>query len=254
MINYEAKRAAIVADITSAALTGAPTDKLRKKLADLDADHEAELAAQDAALRAAAGERHEAAVEDGLTRAKSAVARLTAVGHQPTEHEERRLRDAYVNLAEAQSNIDAHKERRAALDDAVSVIESRIELLRDRAKALSNLRLTGAASERDQAESFTVERDIATLEIALIEASELAEAVRIPSDLLERRDRLATTAAQAEVAVSIRFLTEQVATYEVLMLDAIRALVRVTGATRPGDVYRMSDGLSWFVRTGALPK
>lgn len=244
MSNYEAQRAAIVADITAAALSGAPTDKLRKKLADLDADHEAELAAHDAAQRAAAAERQQAAVADGLARAESAVSRLVAVGHQPTEQEERRLRDVYCDLAEAKANVDTHHERRAELTAAVSVIENRIKLLRDRAQALSALRLAGAASERDQAESFTVERDIATLENALTEARAHVEAARVPSDLLERRDRLATTAAQAEVAVSTRFLTEQATAYEVLLLDSVRALMRVTGAVRPGDVYRMSDGLS----------
>ncbi|WP_454764439.1 hypothetical protein [Cupriavidus campinensis] len=254
MSNYEAQRAAILADITSAALTGAPTDKLRRRLADLDAREQAEREAQEAAHRAAAAERAQVAVDDGLARAESAVARLAAMGHQPTEEEERRLRDAYCDLAEAQANVDTHHERRAELAAAVTVIENRIQLLRDRAQALSALRLAGAASERDQAESYTVERDLETLETALTEARAHVEAARIPSDLLQRRDRLTAAAAQAEVAVSSRFLTEQVAAYEALMLDAIRALVRVTGAARPGDVYRMSDGLSWFIRTGALPK
>ncbi|UIF85148.1 hypothetical protein [Cupriavidus sp. UYPR2.512] len=254
MSNYESQRAAVIADITAAAMVGSPTDKLRKKLADLDAHFEAELAAQDAAQRAAAAERQQAAVEDGLARADSAVFRLTAVGHVPTDDEARRLRDAYCDLAEAQANVATLHERSAELAVAVSAIEKRVTLLRDRAQALSALRLAGAASERDQAESFTVERDIATLETALTEARVHVEAARIPSDLLQRRDRLLAAAAQAEVAVSTRFLTEQAAAYEALLLDAVGTLMRVTGAVRPGDVYRMGDRLSWFVRTGALPK
>ncbi|MDO3518143.1 hypothetical protein [Ralstonia pseudosolanacearum] len=251
---FDAQRAILNAELTAVALAGGDTAKVRKKLQALDDREQAARDAESAAREAERRQRVQAAADIGLQRATSAIERLAAQGHVVAEHEAQNLRHTYSEIARLDAEIEIAGEARVAVNERSEQIEARIELLQARADALAGLRLTGQASERDLTESTMLLQDICTLQEALADAKARAAEVRIPEDLLARRAAEWTQAGAIEVSVAQRCIRDQLAQTEVVYLDLVRQLMDATGATHPTACWQPGTGLSWLLRTGALPR
>ncbi|WP_407122175.1 hypothetical protein [Bradyrhizobium sp. STM 3561] len=251
---FEAQRAILNAELTAVALAGGDTSKVRKKLHALDDREQAARDSDNAAREAERRQRMEVAADVGLQRAMAAIERIQAQGYGVAEHEVQSLRDQYIAIARLDAEIATADEARIAASERAQHIEGRIELLQARADALSGLRLTGQASERDLTESNMVAQDIVTLKEALEDAQATAAATRIPADLLARRAEEWTRAGATEVAIIQRGIRARLADVEAEYLDLVGKLVGVTGASHPTACWQPGAGLSWLMRTGALPR
>ncbi|MDN3365891.1 hypothetical protein QQO24_01730 [Ralstonia pseudosolanacearum] len=251
---FDAQRAVLNAELTAAALAGGNTAKIRSKLQALDDREQAARDAENAAREAERVRRTQEAAEIGLQRAAAAIERLAAQGHTAAEHEVQNLRHAYADIARLDAEIEIAGEARNAANEGAGQIAARIALLQARVDALAGLRLTGQASERDLSESAMLAQDIATLEGALADAQASAAAMRIPEDLLARRATAWAQAGTIEAAVIQRCIRDRLAQVETTYLGLVRELMDVTNASHPTACWQPGAGLSWLLRTGALPK
>lgn len=249
---FDAQRAILNAELTAVALAGGDTGKVRKKLQALDDREQAAREAENAAREAERRQRMQAADEVGLQRAASAIERIQTLGHVVGEHEAQSLRGQYVAIAHLDAEIAIADETRIAAHERAQHIEGRIEMLQARADALSGLRVTQQASERDLTEASMLEKDIATLQEALADAQASAAATRIPADLLARRAEEWTRACATEVAIIQRGIRDQLAQVETMYLALVGNLMDVTGASHPTACWQPGADLSWLFRTGQL--
>ncbi|MGA3887661.1 hypothetical protein ACI2S3_02895 [Ralstonia nicotianae] len=249
---FAQQRAVLQAELSAAALAGANTAKVRAKLQALDDREQAARDAENAAREAERRQRMQAADEAGLQRAASAIERIQALGHDVAEFEAQNLRGQYAVIARLDAEIAIADEARIAADQRVEHIEGRIQLLQARADALSGLRLTGQASERDLTESNMVAQDLVTLRTTLDDAQASADATRIPADLLARRAEEWTRAGATEVAIIERGIRGQLAQVEATYLGLVGTLMGVTGASHPTACWQPGADLSWLFRTGQL--
>ncbi|MGY3551183.1 hypothetical protein [Bradyrhizobium sp. USDA 4469] len=252
--DFQAQRAILAAELSAAALAGGSTAKIRAKLKALDDREQAARDAETAAREAERRQRMQAAADIGLQRAVSAIERIETQGYGVTEHEAQSLRDQYIAIARLDAEIAVADEARIAANERAQHIEGRIELLQARADALSGLRLTKQATERDLTESHMVAQDIITLKEALEDAQASAAAMRIPADLLARRAEEWTRAGATEVAIIQRGILGRLGDVEAEYLDLVGKLMGVTGASHPTACWQPGAGLSWLMRTGALPR
>ncbi|WP_186138315.1 hypothetical protein [Burkholderia gladioli] len=249
---FDAERARLAAELTQLALAGSNTAKVREKLAALD---EREQAARDAEQAAAAERRKERemeAVRAASVLATEAAFRLTDAGYEvgPNDAEQLALMAAAVTRNDA--DIAEAEAGRAAAFRAAMDIATRIDLLNARAAALQELRLTGQATPRDLAEAETIRADLAVLEAAYARAETAAQAITVPSHMLEHRQRALGALHAFEASIARRILEQRVADAENAFLDAVRALLVGTGAHAAAGTYRRGAAFDAFVRYGAL--
>jgi len=252
MENFEAQRAAIMADLTQAALLGGDTAKAREKLARLgereaqaaEAEREraealrqqadADLAARAAELAKEAVERlHMAGIEVAGTDAET----LKAYAHMVARHE-----------AEMQTAGDAFVLAQAK----VGQVQDRITALSDRANALSALRLTGQATDRDAGEAVLIVRDMQTLHQALTQVQSRLASVQVPDGLRHQHQAALTTLQAQERAITVNCLRSRAKAAEAAFLAAVREVVAASGVAHPSHAFTRDPALDRFVNFGHL--
>lgn len=250
--DIDARRAALQAELSVIALAGGNTAPVREKLAKLDAREQEARAAEAARREADRAQRLRDAREHGARLGADAVARLVAAGHEVTEPEEQHLVTLGQGIGMAEVELRLAHEAHAAATERVQGIRSRLSLLEERSRALSGLRITGQAGERDIAEATLIEKDLQTLRDLLSSACASADAVRVPADIGQRRQNAMNELASSEKAITVRSMQAKVAHAERELLERIRQLVSVSGATHPSNVYRRGQPLDRFFRMNIL--
>ncbi|HEF4739714.1 hypothetical protein KTD19_12490 [Burkholderia multivorans] len=250
--DFQAQRAVLKAELTAIALAGGDTAKVRDKLAKLDAREQSAREAEAAAQAAERNRRLIEAAERGAQLGAEAVARLVSEGFAVSEFDAQQFDTLGRTVAHLEAELGLLSDARAAALEQVQRVETRITALEERSQALTGLRLTGQAVERDLNELVAIEKDVATLREALAAAQAKANAVQIPDDMLRQRQRAVEGIAEYERSIAVRSLRDQVALAEAELLASIRKLVAVSGAAHPSHVYTRSVELDRFLRLGIL--
>ena len=195
---------------------------------------EADMAARAAELATEAIERLRA---DGIDVADTDAQNLQAYARTVARHE-----------AEIQTAGDAY----VLAQSKVQQVQDRIAALSERAAALSALRLTGQATDRDTGEAVLIERDLQTLREALTPAQAAQARVQVP-DAMQHQHQAALAALQAqERAVRLECLRTRAKAAEAAFLGAVRELVVVSGVAHPSQAFTRDPALDRFVNFGHL--
>jgi hypothetical protein len=249
---FQAQRAVLNAELTALALSGADTSKCRDKLTKLDARVQE---ARDAELAVSAAERtqrNEDAATRGTMLGAAAIARLVDAGFSPTELDADQLAMLGQEAVRFDADIEAAEDVRAVAFAEVERISDRIEVLKAHSAALTDLRLTGQGTPRDLSEFIAVERDIETLQAALGQANARASTVKLPNDVIQRRQRALEALDVHTASIVTRCLRERIQAAEHAYLDSVRALLAATGARATAGTYVRGQEFDRFVRYGAL--
>jgi hypothetical protein len=249
---FQIERARLQAELTALALVGGGTDKVRAKLAKLDEREQQARNAEAAAVEAARQDRLADAAASAECRVAEICERLTAGGNEVTDADRTRLGAMCQQSAAQFAEIGAVRDARSAVAQRIGQIASRISLLEDRRGAIAELRASGQSNDRDLIEIRGLELDLETLRAAKAEAQAELDAIAEPAGAAELRQRAERDIAALERDIAARAIASRIAEQEATLLDSIKQLVAVSGAKIPGDVYRRTPGLDWFIRTGAL--
>lgn len=249
---FEAQRAALMAELTQIALAGGDTGRTREKLAKLNDREQSARADVSKRCEAERSLRLLAAAEQGTKIGTEAAARLAIAGHEINETDTKQ----FEHLGRVVANVDAElslaSDAHVAAQDRVRQVEARIAAMDERSRALSALRVTGQAAERDQNEAVMIEKDLQTLRDLLASATSSAVAACVPAELQNRRQTALDAIAAHERTIILRSLREKVARTEVELLAGIRELIAVSGARHPGEVYQRNPQLDRFFRLSVL--
>lgn len=252
MENLEAQRAAITAELTQAALTGGDTAKAREKLARLD---ERERAAQEAAQARDDAQRQQAEADmaaRGLALANETIERLRVVGVEVSDIDAQNLTAYARTVARHEAEIQAAEAASLLAQSKAQQVRERIQVLTERANALSALRLTGQATERDTGEAVLIERDLALLAETLRDAEAAATAAHVPS-AMHQQHQAAMAALQAqERAVTLDSLRSRAKAAEAAYLAAVRQLVAASGAVHTSQAFTRDAAVDRWVNFGTL--
>ena len=252
MENFEAQRAAIMAELTQAALTGGDTAKAREKLTRL-AEREAQAA--EAERERAEAQRQQAEADMAARAAElatEAIERLRADGIDVADTDAQNLQAYARTVARHEAEIQTAGDAYVLAQSKVQQVQDRIAALSERAAALSALRLTGQATDRDTGEAVLVERDLQTLREALTQAQAAQARVQVP-DAMQHQHQAALAALQAqERAVRLECLRTRAKAAEAAFLGAVRELVVVSGVAHPSQAFTRDPALDRFVNFGHL--
>lgn len=249
---FQVERAKLQSELTSLAMTGADTSRLRDKLAKLDQREQATRDAEAAAIEAARQDRLLDAAAAAERRCGEIVERLMATGHELTDGDRQKIAALCKQSADLFVEVGLTRDARSAAAKKIGDIASRIGLLEDRRSAITELRLTGQACDRDLIEFNAVSLDLETLVAAKAQAQAQFDAIVEPAGISELRQRVEGEIAALERDLAARSISASIAAQEAELLKNIKRLVEVAGAKTPGSVYRMSPQLDWFVRTGQI--
>lgn len=252
MENFEAQRAAITAELTQAALLGTDTAKIREKLARL-AEREAQAAGAERTRAEAQRQQAEADIAArAAALAQEAIERLRADGIDLKDVGVQTLQAYARTVARHEAEIQNAGAAHALAQAKVDQVQARIAALSERAAALSGLRLTGQANDRDVGEAVLAERDLQTLRAALEQAQTALANVQV-QDGIQRAHQAAVAALQAqERAVRLDCLRNRAKAAEAAFLGAVRALVTAAGVAHPSQAFTRDPALDRFVNFGHL--
>lgn len=205
MENFEAQRAAIMAELTQAALTGGDTAKAREKLTRL-AEREAQAA--EAERERAEAQRQQAEADMAARAAElatEAIERLRADGIDVADTDAQNLQAYARTVARHEAEIQTAGDAYVLAQSKVQQVQDRIAALSERAAALSALRLTGQATDRDTGEAVLIERDLQTLREALTPAQAAQARVQVP-DAMQHQHQASRPAVAAYMLETARAL------------------------------------------------
>lgn len=252
MENFEAQRAAITAELTQAALTGGDTAKLREKLGKLE---EREALAQAAEQQRQQAQRQQVDADVAARAAAlvaEAVERLRAGGVEVADADGQNLHAHARVVARHEESIRAAEGIHSLAHDGVQQVQDRIAALSERAAALSAMRVTGQATDRDTGEAVLVERDLQTLREALTQAQGALASVQVP-DAMQHQHQTALAALHAqERDITLRCLHRRAKAAEAAFLVAVRELVVTSGVAHPSQAFTRDPALDRFVNFGSL--
>ncbi|TAI60430.1 hypothetical protein [Bradyrhizobium sp. Leo170] len=249
---FQVERAKLQSELTTLAMVGADTNRVRDKLAKLDEREQATRDAEAAAIDTARQDRLLDAAAAAERRCGEIVERLTAAGHELTDGDRQKLAGACGKSAELFVEVGMVRDARSVAAQKISQIAERIGLLEDRRAAIADLRSADQSTDRDLLELRGIELDLETLRAAKADALARLDAIVEPASAVELRQRVEGEIAALERDVVVRSISASIATQEAELLESIKRLVEITGAKTPGSVYRRTPEWDWFCRTGAL--
>lgn len=252
MENFEAQRAAIMAELTQAALTGGDTFKTREKLARLE---EREAQAAQAEQQRQQAQRQQAdtnAATRAVELADEAIERLRAGGIEVADTDAHTLQTYARMAARHEAEIQTAGDAYLLAQSKVQQVQDRIAALSERAAALYGLRVTGQATDRDTGEAVLVERDLQTLREALTQAQAVLVRAQVPADM-QRQHQAALAAMHAqERDITLRCLHGRAKAAEAAFMLALRELVATSGVAHPSQAFTRDPALDRFVNFGVL--
>ncbi len=252
MENFEAQRAAIMAELTRAALTGGDTAKAREKLARL-AEREAQAAQAEHQRQQA---QLQQADSDAVTRtaelAGEVIECLRADGIDVADTDAQTLQAYARTVARYEAEIRTAGHAFMLAQTKVEQVQDRITSLSDRANALSALRLTGQATDRDAGEAVLIERDMLTLHQALTQAQSGLASVQVPDSMRHQHQAAQATLQAQERAITLNCLRNRAKAAEAAFLKAVRELVAASGVAHSSHAFTRDPALDRFVNFGHL--
>lgn len=249
---FQAQRAKLQSELSSLALAGADTSKVRDKLAKLDEREQATRDAEAAAIEAARQDRLADARSAADRRVAEITERLEADGHELTDSDRARLAATCQHSAELFAELGLVRDARSVAARKISEIAGRIGLLEDRRGAIAELSSAGQSTDRDLLELRGLELDAETLRAAKADAQAQFDAIVEPADKVELRRRTEAEIAAFERDIQVRSISASIAAQEAELLGDIQRLVQAAGARIPAEVYHRTPAFDLFVRTGQI--
>ena len=252
MDDFQAQRAAINAELTHAALTGGDTNKIRAKLAQLEAREAAERQAQ-AQRQAAAQQQLEAeAAERGAELGAAAVERLQARGIDVQESSATQLSMLGRTVALREAAIRAAEDEHTFACGKTQQIAERIQALTARANALAELRLTGQSTERDGNEAALIESDLGVLRNAQQAAQAAVQAAQVPPEARNALSVAQEAFSNYEAQLALMALRERAKAQEAAFLSTIAELMAATGTRHVSQAFTCNPQLARVVNFNSL--
>ncbi|CAB5345902.1 hypothetical protein IST4119_05201 [Burkholderia multivorans] len=143
--------------------------------------------------------------------------------------------------------------QRAAAFEEVARIEARIDLMTERVNSLRDLRLTGQASARDDADADRAEADLKVLRETHAAARAAALAIDTPPSMVAHAKDALANLARVEKSIRENQLRQRIAAAEDAYLHAVAALFAERGArTNAQAGYLPSAAMEKYTRLGML--
>lgn len=252
MDDFQAQRAAINAELTHAALTGGDTNKIRTKLAQLEAREATERQAQAQRDAAAQQQLADEAVARGTELGAAAVERLQARGFDVQESSASQLAMLGRTVAQREASIRTAEDGHTFAHGKVQQIAERIQALSARADALAALRLTGQATERDANEAALIERDLSVLRIAHQEAQTAALAAQVPAGARQALQVAQEAFNHFEAGLALDALRTRTKEAENAFLSSLQELMAAMGTRHVSQAFACNPQLQRVVNFGSL--